>query len=429
MQRSTTKWAFLIWGMTSLFYGFQFFLRSAPNAMSAQLMQEFHIDASMLGLLSAAYYVPYSMLQIPIGITLDLCGPKKVLRVGTVLCVLGALLFSIAPNFFTACCGRSLIGMGAAVSFIGSVRMNSLWFSSAYLAFATGLLSAMGKLWGGAASNFFLPYLMQKIASWNVVIWALCGWGTFLTLLIWLLVRNGPKDNFTPAIQVISLKGIHEEFTKVLRNPTIWEVGIYGYALYLVLSVFADTYSIDFLCKKLNIMRDKAGFFALWVPVGSAVGASVLSYLSDRLKKRKIFLQCASFSTLFFSSVLFFGPTFPDSVMIAILFSLGFFSGGQVLIFAVAQESMPVRFAGMATGTTNALLMASGAIHNPLVGWLLTRAWDGKSLNGNHLYTLGNYQFAFSSLTFFFALAFVISLFVKETHPKSLKVQHAYNVQ
>lgn len=416
MKGSPMLWASLTWLMTSLFYSFQFFLRSAPNAMADQLMMDFKINAIQLGWLSSAYYIAYSLLQIPIGISLDIWGPKKILRIGTVLCVLGGVLFSNAETFSMAFMGRCLIGTGAAVSFIGSVRMNTLWFSPAYLAFAIGLLSALGKLAGGASANALLPSLMKWAPSWHYVIWGICMWGSFLTLIIWIFAKNGPQDRFVSSINVLSFKEIKTQFTQVLKVPAIWYMGLYGYALYLTLSVFSDTYSINFLCQHLGIAREQAGRLASCVMIGSAVGASTISYLSDRFRQRLIFLRGCALCTFLFSSLVFFGPAFSLGIMGIILFCLGFFSGGQILIFAVAAESDPLRRVGMATGITNALLMAGGALHNPLVGWLL-QAFSHNTKDHHPIYTLFNYRIALSSLSICYIVAFIISFIVLESHP------------
>ena len=101
------------------------------------------------------------------------------------------------------------------------------------------------------------------------------------------------------------------------------------------------------------------------------------------------------------------------------LFLLGFFSGGQVLIFAVVAESLPSKISGMATGMTNAILMAGGALHNPLVGYLLNYVKSrGKSPS---TYTLMDYQIAFISLSLCFVISLMISFLIKETHPKAAK--------
>ena len=401
------------WLLTSLFYSFQFFLRSSPNAMSTTLMDHFSIGIQDLGLFSAMYYIPYSFLQVPVGIALDVWGPKRILRIGTLVCIAGALLFPFSPTFTWALLARFLIGAGAAASFIGSIRMNSLWFSPQYLAFSIGLLSAVGKL-GSSMSNKWLPQVLKSGYDWQWVIISLCAVGGALSLFIWMFVKNGPKDVFQGVSHSPSWSMIGKETLGVLKSPMVWAMGIYGYSMYLVLSVFSDTYSINFLISRLNISKECAGNLSFWVPVGSAIGASLISFLSDYFQQRRLFLSICSCATLAISSLIFYGPALSTFKMGGLLFLLGIASSGQILIFAIVAESFSSRLTGISIGVTNALLMLGGAIHNPLVGHLLTFKSQG---NKDYVYGMSDYRLAFSSLTLCFILASVISFFVKETHP------------
>jgi nitrate/nitrite transporter NarK len=388
--------------------------------MGDALIQDFGINVEELGWFSATYYVSYSLLQVPLGIALDIWGPKRILRIGTIICVLGAVLFVMALDFKIALLGRMFIGMGAAASFIGSIRMSTLWFSPGYLAFSIGLLSAMGKL-GGALANKTLPYLMHSGMNWQYVIGLLCAVGAVLALLIWIFLKNGPKDTFRGVSEVPSWALIQKEVWSVLKGPTVWMMGLYGYSMYLVLSVFSDTYSINFLSCNLDISKEHAGSLSSWAPIGSAIGASLISFLSDRFQQRRLFLRLCSCMTLAISSVIFFGPPVSPSFMRGLLFALGLASSGQILIFAIVAESFSSRLTGIATGITNALLMLGGALHNPLVGRLLSSSQDHGAIESSMIYTIRDYRVAFSSLTVCFFAASVISFFVKETHPSKHK--------
>lgn len=399
------------WLISSLFYSFQFFLRSSPNAMSPSLMAHFHIGIEEISWFSAMYFVSYSLLQVPLGVALDVWGPKRILRIGALICVGGAILFVLSPTFGFALLARMLIGMGAAASFIGSIRMSTLWFSPQYLAFSIGLLSAMGKLGSALAINI-LPSLLEYGYSWQWVIGLLCIVGTFLTLLVWLFLKNGPQDVFHGVSHNPSWSIIRQESWNVLKKPIVWAMGIYGYSMYLVLSVLSDTYSIGFLASSLSITKEHAGSLASWAPIGSAIGASLISFLSDHFKQRKLFLRFCSCMTLFISSWIFYGPALPPFIVGILFFILGVVSSGQILIFAIVAESFPSRLTGISIGITNALLMLGGAIHNPLVGDLLTLR---SGLGGEP--ELMDYRLAFSSLTVCFLLASIVSFFSKETHP------------
>ncbi len=382
----------------------------------------FGIGLEHLGWFGAAYYVSYSVLQVPTGIALDVWGPKRVLRIGTLICVAGSIVFASAPTFSIALLGRMLIGFGAAASFIGTIRMTTLWFTPAYLAFSVGLLSAFGKL-GGALANKTLPQLMVSGMSWQSLIFMLSGLGAVLTVLIWIFAKNGPKDTFHGVSAEQSWSLVRKEIFGVLKSPIAWAMGIYGYAMYLVLSVFSDTYSINFLSCRLDVTKQVAGGVAAWAPIGSAIGALLISFLSDRMQRRRLFLRLCSCAALITSSIVFFGPPISIEMMRFLLLFLGIFSGGQILIFAVVTESFSSRLTGVATGITNALLMAGGALHNPLVGWLIHDSYQARTNDmGAHApYVISDYRLAFGSIAICFVAAAIISFFMKETHPARIQ--------
>lgn len=413
--------AFFTWLITSLFFCFQFILRSAPNAMATQLIQDFQINAVQFGFLSSAYYLPYSLMQVPVGIVLDMWGPKRALRIGTLVCVAGGIIFSQAYCLEIALLGRALIGAGAAVSFIGSVRMNTLWVPSAYLAFSIGGLAAVGKI-GGAAANAILPILLSCYDSWHNVILFLAGSGLCISGLIWLFAKNGPKDKF------ISLKhesnphqSISKAFNYVVSTPLVWSMSIYSATLYLTLTVFSDTYSIGFLSESLSITRIKAGWLAGMVGLGSAVGSFVITYLSDYFHQRLIFARICAFSTFILSLFIFFSNGLSLYFMGTLLFMFGFFSGGQVLAFVISTEYLPHYVSGMASGVTNAVLTACATIINPITGWLIQSGCSGVKIHGNPVYTTGNYRVGLMLLCLCFAVACFISLRIPETHPLNPK--------
>ena len=66
---------------------------------------------------------------------------------------------------------------------------------------------------------------------------------------------------------------------------------------------------------------------------------------------------------------------------------------------------------GIAVGIVNSILMAGGALHNPMVGTILKYMGDT---------SLQSYRIAFSTLSFFFLCAVLFSFLLSESYPKKL---------
>jgi MFS family permease len=117
--------AWLIWSLAALAFGYAFFHRVAPSVMVSELMGEFAIGGAMLGTLSALYFYPYVLLQLPLGGLLDLTGTRILLSSAIALASLGSILFGMATTIEIAYLGRVLIGIGSSVGFLGSLALAS----------------------------------------------------------------------------------------------------------------------------------------------------------------------------------------------------------------------------------------------------------------------------------------------------------------
>ena len=60
-------YAWLVWSLAAIAFGYAFFHRVTPSVMVSDLMTEFAIGGAMLGTLSALYFYPYVLLQVPLG--------------------------------------------------------------------------------------------------------------------------------------------------------------------------------------------------------------------------------------------------------------------------------------------------------------------------------------------------------------------------
>ena len=136
-SRSRLWTASLVVSVASLFYLYEFFLRVAPSTMIHELMRDFAIDASSLGLMSSCFYYAYAFMQIPAGILCDRYGPKKLLTIAVFVCSIATVIFANTQNIYTAALTRTAIGMAASVAFIGPLTLTARWFPLKYFAFVT----------------------------------------------------------------------------------------------------------------------------------------------------------------------------------------------------------------------------------------------------------------------------------------------------
>lgn len=76
-------------------YVLSYAFRSVNAVIAPDLMADLSITNAQLGLLSAAYFIGFSAMQIPLGIALDKFGVRKTESVLLLIALLGAVIFEI----------------------------------------------------------------------------------------------------------------------------------------------------------------------------------------------------------------------------------------------------------------------------------------------------------------------------------------------
>ncbi len=118
LAKRMLRYRWLCYGMLLLTYIFVYFDRVAPAVVAPELMKEFGLSATSLGVLSSMYFYPYAAMQIPSGILSDYLGPRFSVGTFFIVAAIGTALFGLAHTFGIIIAGRFLMGVGVAVVWI-----------------------------------------------------------------------------------------------------------------------------------------------------------------------------------------------------------------------------------------------------------------------------------------------------------------------
>lgn len=411
--------AWLIWSLGGLFYAYQFILRIAPGVMTDDLMRDFSVEACALGLLSAFYYNAYTALLIPVGIGMDKFGPTKLLRISILLCIVGAIIFSISSSFYVACFGRLLIGAGSTCAFLGTLKLATLWFHPERLAIVVGLTMLLASI-GAFLGQGPLALAINAFGWRETMLYLVIPIGILLAMGIWIFVRDEPPGG--PLVSIpkaeTNLKMILLRLKDIIIDYRIWALGLYGALMYVPLSAFADLWGVPFLMKVYGINRDVAGATTSMIFIGAGIGSPVVALFSDYFRARKIPMILGAALAVVINLAIILIPDIPLPIMYGLLFAAGFIFSAQPLIFASVCQLVPHSSSGSAISFTNMLVMSSGVVLQPLVGWLLDWVWDGVINNGIPLFTIADYRFALSTIPICLLIALCLMPFIPETFPK-----------
>jgi sugar phosphate permease len=260
--------------------------------------------------------------------------------------------------------------------------------------------------------------LLSTRIGWRLSFVAV-GIGTlFLGVLVWAFVRDRPADLGWPSPSNSSgptpeAIGLVQGMKKVLTYPRFWPVAIWFFFDCAVFFSFGGLWGGPYLMQVYGLSKAKAGHVLSMIAVGMIVGSPLLSFLSNRVfRARKPMLLLSSLIVLFLTALLaFYTDRLPLPGLYLITLGLGIFASAIVVIgFTTTKELFPVQMAGTSTGLVNLFPFAGGAVFQPILGYVLER--HGRVEGA---FTLAGYKEAFFVLFFCALIAFLATLFLKET--------------
>lgn len=407
------------WILVALFFFYAWILRVAPSITVEPIMRDFAVGGAVVGNLSAVYFWAYASLQIPCGLMMDRWGPRRVLTLAILATGLGSLAMGLSSSIELAYAGRALIGFGAAFAFVGSLVIAALWFPARWFGFFSGAGMAVG-LAGGVVGQGPLAAVVEAL-GWRDYMLVLAIWALIHALLTWLLVRDRPPvplnaDGSTPVKP--PTESMRISLGRVARRPQNFLIAAFAFLMSVPILSFGGLWGVPYTVARFGVDKTTAGFAMATMLLGVACGGPFWGFLSDRIARRKPSMLGGAVIGLGAVAAAVYLPDLPFSLYQVCVFLAGFGGSAMAVAYALGREHNDARAAGTALGLINMCTVLSGAVSQPVVGFLLDQFWDGKTVNGARVYGLAAYQDAFLLLPCCFFGGIVVWLLLKETHAR-----------
>ena len=410
---SSTFKAWLAWFTASIFYLYEMVLRVSPSVMTHELTQDFQVSSTSLGVLVSFYYFAYVILQVPCGLIVDKFGTRKIVTLSAIICVLGTYMFAESQTLWVAQIGRFMIGAGSACAFISCLKVSAEWFRPHQFALVAGLSNMMGTL-GSTFAGRPLATLVQTY-GWRPTTLMLATAWIFVILLSWFCIQDSPnslikqKKDTSPKLW--------PSLQTVITNRQIWLAAVVGGFMYLPISAFSELWGIPFLMNTYQINCELASTANVMLFLGMAVGGPVAAWLAKICQNYVKVMRLSALSTAVLFAAIACAQWLPLNLMFVLLFLAGVTIGGQVLCFTCAKNNTTHEISGTTVAFTNAIVMMSGVIFQPLLGLILDMAWDGKITEaGLRIYTESNYQVAILAVPICLFASWVILSWLNDSY-------------
>jgi sugar phosphate permease len=381
--RRMLAYRWVCYGILVLTYIFVYFDRVAPAVVAPELMKEFGLTATSLGVLSSMYFYPYAAMQIPAGILSDYMGPRLSVTIFFLIAAAGTAIFGIAHSFPLIILGRFLMGVGVAVVWIPCMRILANWFRPNEYSTLTGAMLTSGNA-GAILASAPLAYLVG-IVGWRASFFWLGAFMIILSAANLAVLRNKPADKGYPTVSEIDgvpyYQGagggpqatFKENMVKLFGMKNYWLIAVYAFTIYGTVMGFQGLWCIPYLQQIYGLTKQQAANVLMCWPIGMALGCLAIGWASDRLLKsrRKASFYGIIVYAISWLPVILWPGAIPVGYFYPLLFVMGFFCGAYVPNYAHVAEGQPHGFIATASGMVNIWYFVGGALFQALMGVVL----------------------------------------------------------
>lgn len=416
-RASQIGFAWIVWGLAAAFYFSDYMARVAPGVMHRSLQIDFGINEAGFGILTASFYIPYIIMQIPVGLTVDRLSIRGILTVMSLITALGCCVFGLADGLAMAAVGRMLIGFSAAFAFVSALRLATSWFPPAMLGLLAGLTQALGML-GAAAGEAPVSFLVANV-GWRHSMLIIAFLFIALAGLLYQFVQDRP-GNKRQEIQPQAPVSIFESLRIILSHKQTWINALYAGFLFGPTAVIGEAIGPAYLQYGRGLTAQAAAFATGLIFIGWGISGPITGWLSDRMGRRKPLMILSAFCGLILSTLFVFSPHMDKGMAYFLFFVFGLTNTGVAIAYAVSTEIHESNVVGTSIAFTNMTSIFVGALMQPLVGRMVDMVSGSRAYNVETL-LLSDFQAGLRLLPLCSLVALILAFAVKETYCRPLR--------
>ncbi|MBW1723247.1 MAG: MFS transporter [Deltaproteobacteria bacterium] len=383
VKPATRSWRWFVFGIASSNFFLSQFYRASNAVIAPQLIRDLSLSTEELGLLSAAFFYAFALTQIPISMTLDRIGPRRLMTGLSLLGIAGALIFSLADSMAWGLIGRLLLGVGMACNLMGTFKLLTTWFGPERFATLSGIVFSIGTA-GNMSATTPLVLMVDRL-GWRGGFQLIAAVNLLIVLVFFLLVRDRPEEEISSDAPVPegkpSPRGIWGDLPRLFRRRDYWIISFGTFVSYGVFSAFQNLWAGPFLMDVLKFSPVKSGNAIFLLNLGMLLGGPLMGAASDRVFHGRKWVVILGHVFLSFTVLSLAGlPVESGFVLVAGLFlGFGLFRASGLLMYPHIKDLMPIEMAGTAMTGINFFTMIGSAAFLHGLGSLMQALYPGAS--------------------------------------------------
>lgn len=335
------------WGML-LALSFAFVLsqafRSLAAIMGPPLTQELRLGAQQLGNWSAAYHLAFGVMQVAMGVSLDVWGVRRTIMLAFPLTIAGAALSSQTDGYGALMLGQLLIGTGCSPAFLVCTVFISRHFAPERFTPVSGAVMSIGYA-GMLLTATPLAWLIERSSwRWGFGALALAALATWL-LIAWR-VREPPLLAGGAAAPRPSPRAALAGMLALFRLPQTRGLVAYALVAYATYITIRGLWLGPLLVQRFDFSLVQSGNVAFAMTAASIGSPMLFGRIAPGGRGRQHWLiALAVLAALLVAAMALVRVAWVDALL-AIVF--GLMSGYMVLQYGYVHASYPPEVRGRA---------------------------------------------------------------------------------
>jgi MFS family permease len=398
--------AWLVIFSSSLFFLYAFINMTCFNGLNSQLMQAFKVSALSISHLSAMYFYANILFLIPAGILLDKFSPRRLILIVMPISISSTFIFSNTHDYHIACLMRFIMGATSTFCLLSAAKLTSQWLSPKFAARAISLVVTVAMVGGVLAQQ--LPSFMPVDSSWQDLLKLISALGLGLYFIVFLTLKQMPNNNLNKnSNSSHTAQDVKGGWLFALKNNQNYLLGFLTNFLSTPIMILGALWGVGYLTEMKGLSTHNAQLCCSLLFIGMIVGSPFFGWISDIFKNRKKPIIFGILGSIVIVILIMVDNYQTNIFMPVLLFLLGFFTACQVISYAIIIEVNPPEYCAFSESIASTIIMSSGAIFQPLFGYLLSL---GLITPAEH-----NYKLAMLILPVVFVLCLGICFWIKES--------------
>ncbi len=316
--------------------------RTVAAIMAVPLQADFGLSAQQLGLFAGAFHFAFGLMQLVMGISIDLQGVRRTVLLAFPVAIAGSALAAVAGSYHMLLLAQVLIGIGCAPAFLVCTVFIARNFPADRFAAISGLTLGLGGI-GMLLTGTPLAWLIS-VTSWRVGFMVLGGMAAAAWLLIFWLVHEPAAADATHARE--SIPQALAKFGVLLVMPHtlgIVLLACVGYASFISLR---GLWLGPMLVQRDGFSLVQSGNVALVMSLASLFGPPLFGRLDPGPKHRRRWI--VGFTLLLAGLFAAFALVHSAVIDVVAPVVIGLLSGYLVLQYADVRSAYPAALTGRA---------------------------------------------------------------------------------